>query len=605
MLRIFTRRSQTLQVSRRSPKSSIARLSRIQTTGLHGVVSISCDARHIMSPYIPVRAVSSLSSDINARNCEGIKEAIDHDLFNNMDHINNISQKDIEVVGSDINKLDKTKTKRRSRTAKPSTATISSITNTVSSPDSHIHTAEDGRLESNKHNLGRSAGHMKEGHLNPVESSPHSISSQYSSHLDILQHQRNLLETMKIIPSKVKEIIDRAVQNESFAGDLNAVNAPSGLFLRQVKIEEDQQYEAIISHQESIDTLLKIGQGTGMKQVQKIVLSWFEPLSDAIVAEMKLVLPRTSRSTSSKLSSVGQYLLLLPVDKLAIITIDTVLSCILRTGNIGATVVSLSHKIGQLIEQEVNMMKIKHGEANLKPWEATFIQNASSNKKLVGKLQAKLREILQIPSWSEPIKIRLGAALLTLFFEVATLKDNVTKALVHTLQYKPEVKKKYGMIRLQEELYEEMSKRNENQVWPRFLPMLVEPLEWDSQKKQFGGCYYRLRTEVMRTTSKNHVMALSRANMRPVLDGLNFLAKLKWKINNRMFNIVDELWRRKIAIGEIPSQIDLPKPIEDDYLVLVKRKKESSKLLDSQIDAGNSNSQPGEYVINISRMIML
>ena len=120
-------------------------------------------------------------------------------------------------------------------------------------------------------------------------SAPSAAGDEYSQH-------RRLVATLSQIPNKVAELESMAnVEEGIYREDATiAASARSGLFYRQLKIEEEQLQDAAHNYISSLKNIMELGRGTGMKHVQKIVLKWYEPLHSAIEREKKLVLSSVS-----------------------------------------------------------------------------------------------------------------------------------------------------------------------------------------------------------------------------------------------------------------------------------------------------------------------
>jgi hypothetical protein len=102
-------------------------------------------------------------------------------------------------------------------------------------------------------------------------------------------HHR-LVRAIQHIPKKVQELEEKAaIDGETYRSDAVTAAARGGLFLRQLRIEEEQQEEAVNTYTDSLKELISIGRGTGLKHVQRILLRWYEPLTQEIAAEMKLI----------------------------------------------------------------------------------------------------------------------------------------------------------------------------------------------------------------------------------------------------------------------------------------------------------------------------
>ena len=59
----------------------------------------------------------------------------------------------------------------------------------------------------------------------------------------------------------------------------------------------------------------------------------------------------------------------------------------------------------------------------------------------------------------------------------------------------------------------------------RYLPMLVPPKRWDNKKTR-DGCYFRLKSSIVRSNSRMQIEAVRRANIGPVLEGLDYLGQV-------------------------------------------------------------------------------
>lgn len=62
------------------------------------------------------------------------------------------------------------------------------------------------------------------------------------------------------------------------------------LYHRQIALEERQRTRAELEHREIVSNLKMIGRGTSIKNIQRNILSWYEPLTKQLVKERQLVL---------------------------------------------------------------------------------------------------------------------------------------------------------------------------------------------------------------------------------------------------------------------------------------------------------------------------
>jgi DNA-directed RNA polymerase len=144
---------------------------------------------------------------------------------------------------------------------------------------------------------------------------------------------------------------------------------------RQLKIEEEQLLEAASMYHDTFNNLSKMGKGTSMKSAQRLLLQWYEPMMALLFKEIEEI---ESGKFSADRNQYGPYLLLLPVEKIAVITLNTTLNCILRSGNIGEKLVKIAIEIANMMEAEVNMQVLKMGR-DVPKWKKKITVEASQN----------------------------------------------------------------------------------------------------------------------------------------------------------------------------------------------------------------------------------
>lgn len=97
-------------------------------------------------------------------------------------------------------------------------------------------------------------------------------------------------------------------------------------------------------------------------------------------------------------------------------------------------------------------------------------------------------------------------------------------------------------------------------VSTRHKPMVVPPNPWTSE---CHGGYRVLQVEMMRYSCPVQKQTLQEADMTTVVDGLNCLGRVKWRINGAVLDVAQQCWDEKITVGtDIPSRLDLDVPPE-------------------------------------------
>ena len=384
-------------------------------------------------------------------------------------------------------------------------------------------------------------------------------------------HSR-LLETLNEIPDKLNELVEEDSSMDMGFGTENRNNSrimsfldshhtskyASGLYYRQLKNEEEQMNDAVNNYNTNLQLLMSMGKGTNMKSVEKVLLSMYEPLTVALGDEIKAIqmkVPNPDRTV------YGPVLLLLPVEKLSIITLNTMLNLILRTGNVGERIGMAATQIADLIETEVHISKLKSSKKKLKSWESNLVKSAYEPANAVKSrtIRRKIKELLGEEEWKGKMKAKVGAVLIQKLIETAKFGDK--EAFIYTNEFETARQRRQGMIRLDDDVFKLIAERDVATVLPRYLPMIVPPKKWNNRSKN-GNCYLRLRTSIVRTHMKSQMEAVKKADMDSILEGLDYLGQIPWNLNKNVFSVFQEAMERGISVGELPpvDNVEFPSP---------------------------------------------
>jgi DNA-directed RNA polymerase len=355
---------------------------------------------------------------------------------------------------------------------------------------------------------------------------------------------------------------------KSFADELAAsTNSQTSLLMKQIFIEDRQHTNAVKEYVESLSKMMKGGQATGLKHIQSRILSWFEPLMRDIEAEnylIKMHIPGYDRG------GVGALLDLLPVDKLAVVTINTTLNQILRQGNCGVPVRNICLTIGRLLQCELNLLKAEEKGDILTRWNKEQIKLARGNERRVHMLSRQLCELTSEEKWSSETNIHLGSILLSLLVQTAKNQYGApcfvqAKIFLDSEKQHQDMRHATGVIQMEENIYKEILDRNLETLTPQFLPMVVPPVAWTLDRSDISGGFIRTDCQFMRTGSKIHLRSLLRSDISDVTVALDYLSTVKWAIHKRLLEVVSEAYANNDLIGELPTKHDLELPKESDF----------------------------------------
>jgi DNA-directed RNA polymerase len=114
--------------------------------------------------------------------------------------------------------------------------------------------------------------------------------------------------------------------------------------------------------------------------------------------------------------------------------------------------------------------------------------------------------------------------------------------------------------------------------------MVVPPKKWNN--KRGTGSYWTLKASLMRTHSNLQLKALKKSNIEPILNALDYLGNVPWRINVQILDIVDFLWDKKIKVEGLPTESSIlykEVPLKDDENF------QKIRMLNKNIKANNAD----------------
>ncbi|KAK6512084.1 DNA-directed RNA polymerase [Arthrobotrys musiformis] len=363
---------------------------------------------------------------------------------------------------------------------------------------------------------------------------------------------------------------------------------------RQRVLEQDA-YDAAINRwradAEASDTL---GSKVHNPAINPLLHRWLLGMVPLIKEELKHV--EQAEADSGKAENFercqyGPYLRLLSPEKLAGITITTIIK--LSSGWHDSTAMKASASIiavGRNVEHEYiseqlqKAFETKAGEPGYYKKKALQKQLAEvKNEKDLAMLiyrqnrRAEMEKdgtgLLLNERWSQPVRAKVGSVLVSLLFQVAKIKvkptnkkvlKNMNKdlaieqpALVHGYQFVGG--KKIGVIRLHDEFSKKlMTEPLKGTTLAKQLPMIAKPRPWCAWN---DGAYYFTPTRMVRVKdSLEQAMYVKEASKHGNLDrlftGLDVLGSTAWTINQRVFDVILQVWNTGEKFADIPPTFE-------------------------------------------------
>lgn len=373
---------------------------------------------------------------------------------------------------------------------------------------------------------------------------------------------------------------------------------------RQRKMEMGACWKATLEYKDMVVRMCKKKLAPNVPFVRGLLLSWFEPYRDAILAEQRAIVDKEPLPDRC---IYGPYLLQLPPDILAVVVMHKLMAVLMKEQEQGyARLLTVASSIGEAVEQEVEIFRImnkgkkkkrKRGEEAPNVEDAALQMNIEKmikrqNVRLLGKTVN--RERVSKP-WGSPVQVKVGSRLIDILMNVAYIyppasqspthdPPEVRPALKHELKTLIGKKRRFtrqiGVLTCDPLVWSSLEKSAKFVEMP-YMPMLVEPVKWTSYKK---GGYMVLRSRLMRThgarTQQFAVARTPKAKLRAVFEALNILGRTPWRINVRVHDVVEKIWADGGCLGNLVDRKNVElhaKPDTKDEQEIKKWKKELHK----------------------------
>ncbi|MEW5305131.1 MAG: hypothetical protein WDW36_007692 [Sanguina aurantia] len=176
-----------------------------------------------------------------------------------------------------------------------------------------------------------------------------------------------------------------------------------------------------------------------------------------------------------------------------------------------------------------------------------------------------------VQSWDTAVRVRVGAALLTLLLHSAKVfnpkSSSLEPALSHAVEFDGERQQSVGVIRLHERTVFSLEDDEELRrgLTPKYMPMVIEPRPWTGTKT---GGYLSLDEKVMKVRSSGSLWrslreADTKGQLQNLCDALTVIGNVPWRINKEVYQVMQQLW--ETSTGEVlglPSKTPERPPVK-------------------------------------------
>ncbi|EWC48620.1 hypothetical protein DRE_01842 [Drechslerella stenobrocha 248] len=369
------------------------------------------------------------------------------------------------------------------------------------------------------------------------------------------------------------------------------------------KVLEQDAYDAAISRwrtdSENSDSQLSKSVNPALNP---LLHQWLTAMVPLVKQELKHVAEAEANSHETKnyeRCQYGPYLRLLSPEKLAGITITNILR--LATGWHDSTAMKASASVlsvGRAVEHEYMSEQLK-AAFETKPGDENFYQKKFLQKQLAdvrsekdiamliyrqnrrAEMERDGSSIILDQQWSQAMRAKVGSILVSLLFQCAKIQVKPTNpkakqaleegmtleqpALYHGYQFVGG--KKIGVIKLHDEFSSKlMTEPLKGTTLTKLLPMVAKPRPWCAWN---DGAYYFTPCRMVRIKDSLEQSlyireASKQGNLDQVFTGLDVLGSTAWRINQKVFDVILQVWNTGEAFAAIPpsSSKDMPLPEE-------------------------------------------
>lgn len=362
---------------------------------------------------------------------------------------------------------------------------------------------------------------------------------------------------------------------------------------RQIQVETEAWENATNEYRELMEDMCAQKLAPNLPYVKSLFLGWFGPLRDAIAAE------QVAQETRKFKTAYGPYLVQLPADMLAVITMHKLMGLLfIAQDDCCARVIQAAVQIGEAVEQEVrvhNFMektkkKPKNKSKNKTKNDGDEEQSVSKEQVVIhkhikalmqkqrgGLVRKIVRERDDSERWGQSMHAKVGSCLIELLLQATFIQPPIDQSAEGPPEIRPafrhtfrtimmgqKIVKRYGVIECDPMVKRGLERSARHMVIP-YMPMLVEPIQWTGYDK---GGYLILPSYVMRIhgakQQRETMKIVQRNQIQRVYQALDILGSTKWRINKRILDVVDRLWAGGGRLADLIDREDVSIPEKPD-----------------------------------------
>lgn len=343
------------------------------------------------------------------------------------------------------------------------------------------------------------------------------------------------------------------------------------IIARQVELEKEMSSLGVNRYRSQVQSAKEKGQESRTKYGMGLISYGIEPVSQAIEAFVA-----GTKGPGRKHVAI-KYLKHLDANVVAYLTLRTAVDCMCNSTHAALQRVSL--QIGSALENEAKYAKFKHDDEAYFKKVKKYVKEATSAryKQAVANKGIQKAEI-KWERWPARDRYLLGQKCIEIMIEQTGWFD-IRKVPAKGRAYSHKLRSKKAVsyeVAATEKLTAWIMNKNARceMLSPVFLPCLIPPRDWTGP--QDGGYHtgHVPQMRLIKTNKDGYLEELeNRVEEMPALyDAVNALQHTAWKINRKVYEVINTFWDRDLPVKGLPARDDHPLPPKPAGLDLGNRK---------------------------------
>jgi DNA-directed RNA polymerase len=314
----------------------------------------------------------------------------------------------------------------------------------------------------------------------------------------------------------------------------------------QLELEENMQARGIERYVKGQRSAEADGRGATLDYSRRLISELVQPISQALLAKFEDKNKKHKNKAKTLLKRLSPEIA-------TYIALTAIFNCFTRN----ETVVKLGARIGQQIEDEIRFSRFeaKHKDYYSKI-KSDFKRKGTKDYRFMHRVLTHNANKLadEWNSWTQVERALVGTYMIDL---VLVNADIIQKRMTY-------VNRLSQMTIVPSDEARDWIARHEGVAqffWPDKLPCIIPPDDWVNHKQ--GGYYspgMRQTTPMVKVSAREHNALLDKADLSLVMDALNKVQRIAWRVNDEVLAVVDEVWTKSLGTGMPATTRLVPSP---------------------------------------------